>query len=99
MKRDEKEKYVYEIILNLVKLEKYGWNEFTNIDDFKDIWSDLVKLSDEELEELYWKIMGIFLETYKKMTNTLWNIKKQLNKELEKSEKEDEENILNNFNF
>lgn len=99
MDRDIKENYIYEIIINFVNLEKYSGNTSAHIDDFKDVTNDLVKLSDEELEKLYKKIMDIYLETYKKMSSTVWNIKKQLNTELEKSEKEDEENILKNFNF
>ncbi|GEM_PF-5488188 len=99
MDRDIKEKYIYEIIINFVNLEKYAGNTSVHIDDFKDIGNNLIQLSDEELEELYKKIMNIYLETYKKMNQTVSSIKKQCNIELERSEKEDEENILKNFNF
>lgn len=99
MNRETKQKYIYEIISNFVTLEKHAWNENSNIDDFKDVWELLMKLSDEELEKLYKEVMNIYLETYKKMTNTLWNIKKQILKETEKLDIENEENLLNNFNF
>lgn len=99
MDRKIKEKYIYEILHHFVNLEKYTGNTQADINDFKDIWNDLVQLSDEELEKLYIKIMGIYNETYKKMTHTVWTIKKQIHSELEQSEKEDEENILKQFNF
>ncbi|MDD5769818.1 MAG: hypothetical protein PHE25_02525 [Candidatus Gracilibacteria bacterium] len=99
MNRETKQKYIYEIISNFVTLEKHAGNENSNIDDFKDVGELLMKLSDEELEKLYKEVMNIYLETYKKMTNTLGNIKKQILKETEKLDIENEENLLNNFNF
>lgn len=99
MNRNTKEQYIYEIILNFVNLEKYAWNNGAQVEDFKEIWKNLMQLSDSELEDLYKKIMEIYVQTYKKMTQTVANIKKQCNLELERSEKEDEENILKKINF
>lgn len=58
-----------------------------------------MQLSDSELEDLYQKIMEIYVQTYRKMNQTVSSIKKQCNIELERSEKEDEENILKKINF
>lgn len=99
MNRNTKEQYIYEIILNFVNLEKYAWNTGVQVDDFKEIWKNLMQLSDSELEDLYQKIMEIYVQTYRKMTQTVSSIKKQCNIELERSEKEDEENILKKINF
>lgn len=99
MNRNTKEQYIYEIILNFVNLEKYAWNTGVQVDDFKEIWKNLMQLSDSELEDLYQKIMEIYVQTYRKMNQTVSSIKKQCNIELERSEKEDEENILKKINF
>lgn len=99
MNRNTKEQYIYEIILNFVNLEKYAWNNGVQVEDFKEIWKNLMQLSDQEIEDLYQKIMEIYVQTYIKMTQTVSNIKKQCNLELERSEKEDEENILKKINF
>lgn len=99
MNRNTKEQYIYEIILNFVNLEKYSWNAGVQIDDFKEIGKNLIQLSDEELEELYKKIMEIYLQTYKKMTQTVSSIKKECNTHLEASEREDGESILKKINF